>query len=334
MNETLPKPANSDSGLRGTALKRAPELLSVGQETAALDRLCRFLNNPAVSGAESEQSSSTLNPSSGTQMPTDPALQLQPVIVHSEAAAPALIPTGLSFTKLFFTGRLGVGKDYVASKIGAEIHGFSEPLYALASHFFGIPVDANTNKDLPGIREFLQRAGMWGRRHISKDYPLTTERAAFSAMIREHGARHCFKQELGVDWGSYGTDANLWLNAALVRIAISEAPRVAITNVRFDNEFKSLSENGFVNWHVMANPKELEARQLKRGIQPGSAVLKDTSEALADKLDRQVIATVSKQRVGPKLRVIWNSDVPAPSNRLWTLQEFITAAQPAVAAQE
>jgi hypothetical protein len=338
MNSELPKPDTTDNGLRGSTLKRPMDRAQMGQDTAALNALCGFLNvttersekdvDPrSVRSAPLPPASTPADSTGATMLASDPIMtsvvmpeqQLAPA---ATTAAPEVPVAGL--TRFFTTGRMCVGKDYIATKIGAEVHGFSEPLYALASYFFGFPVDANTNKDLPGMREFLQRAGMWGRQHISNDYPLTTERAAFIAMIRGL-PENTFPSTLGVSWHNYGTDENLWLNAALVRIALSNSERVAITNTRFENEFKKLSENGFVNWHVMTSPGELQARQAKRGVKPGAASLRDVSESLADKLDRQVIKTVSAQRNGPKLRVVWNSDTPPPSPRLWTVAEFVRA---------
>lgn len=332
MNESLNKPNHgNDNGLKGSQLKRPMDKDLMGTDTASLNALCAFLNNPAVTGAEVPKGESTkvivettpTDISGATMIASDPATTGGPVTVMPEAAP--VPPAPQNFSRLFFTGRLGVGKDHMAGLIGAEVHGLSEPLYAMASYFFGIQVDANTNKELPGIREFLQKVGMWGRRHIANDYPLSPERAVFIDTIQRIGA-DAFDSKLGVSWHHYGTDENLWLDAAIVRMALSEAPRQAVTNVRFANEFKRMSEQGFINWHVMTTPAELQSRQAKRGVKPGEASLKDVSEALADALDRQVVKTVSAQKNGPMLRVIWNSNTPPPSPRLWTVAQFVGAA--------
>jgi hypothetical protein len=160
---------------------------------------------------------------------------------------------------------------------------------------------------------------------VNAQYPLTTERAIFITAIRSLAESGVLEKSLGVDWSNFGRSENIWIDAALSRVA-ADVGRVAITNVRFANEFRKLSEVGYSNWHVMTTPAEWQARLAARKIQPNDPVLKDTSEQLAANLDAQVIGTISKQRVGPKLRVIWNSTTPPPSPRLWTVAEFLKAS--------
>jgi hypothetical protein len=242
--------------------------------------------------------------------------------------APA-VPKSVNIQHAFYTGRICSGKDYIAGLTGAHVEGFARPFYSLATFFFGVPVDENTNNNLPGMREFLQRVSLWGGGQVSAQYPYSTERAIFITAVRSLAASGVLEKSLGVDWEQFGRNENIWLDAALARVSGAEGGiggRVAITSARFANEFKKLSEVGFVNWHVMTTPKEWEARLSARKIQPNDPSLKDVSEQLAASLDNQVVQTISKQKVGPKLRVIWNSDTQPPSPRLWTVSEFLKAA--------
>ena len=65
-------------------------------------------------------------------------------------------------------------------------------------------------------------------RSISNDYPLTTERAAFIDIVRTSChpwvSPESPRSKLGVKWYEYGANEDLWLNAALVRIAVANSP--------------------------------------------------------------------------------------------------------------
>jgi hypothetical protein len=312
--------------------------MALGNDVAAINNLVGFLNSPLNAGelapgeiSVAEAMANTLPDANeqASQAAANPRAR-QPV--SKIAALPEPEPTleeapGFNMARAFYTGRLCVGKDYVAKLTGAKIEGFAEPLYALAEYFFGVKVTADKNKDLPGMRAFLQTVGQWGRGAVSKEYPFSAARAAFIGAVRSAGANDEFSPNLGVNWADYGCTENLWLNAALVRIAVAKHERVAITNVRFSNEHKELMAQGFVNWHVMTSPKEWQERLEKRGLKVDAPVLKDTSEQLAAHLDRQVIDEISRSKNGRKLRVIWNSATPCPSARLWTVSQFLAAAK-------
>lgn len=224
--------------------------------------------------------------------------------------------------KFFFTGRLAAGKDYLANAIGAKVISFAEPLYAMASYYFDIEVTADKNKDLPGVRDFLQKVGQWGRAVVSPAYPLTPERALFTAQVRLDGSAACFGHK-EIDWSDFGKDPGIWLNAALARATDETAPRLAITNCRFANEFESLSKAGWKHYHVMCSAKTWAARLAKKNLTTESPELKDTSEQLAIKLDSSVIKQVSAQKTGATLRAVWCDDVPKPSNRLHSVSSLL-----------
>lgn len=223
--------------------------------------------------------------------------------------------------KIFYTGRLKAGKDFVATKSGATIFSFAEPLYFLLRYFFGV-----TDKDANGAREFLQRTGQWGRGVVNAEYPLSTERATFLRMmagqINCRFGEHAELDALMVDWDDFGVNNDIWLNSLVTRMEASSAARKATTNVRFSHEFKRLTEAGYLHYHVMTSPREWEDRIKVAGLDPQNPALHGYSESLAISLDKKVIAATMKQRTGGKLNVIWNSTKPVPSPRLYTVDEF------------
>lgn len=336
-------------------LKRPLDRLSLGNDAAAINSLVGFLNSPLMETAAPKTSDGEMDAATALMQttPTDeaqaaqvsanpnarhkagPPLSVTPVVsTAAESALPSFVPAP-TLSKVFFTGGLCVGKDYVATLAGLPIEGFARPLYALAQHFFGTPVDANNNnKDgVPGMRAFLQTVGQWGRGTVNAQYPVTPARAAFAYVVRSLGASGMLPTDLGVAWDTFGSNENIWLDAALSRIAAAGTERISITNVRFGNEFKRLTQAGFTNFHVITTPAERIERLAKRGLTPQSPVLADVSEHLARALDKKVIEQLSGSRNGPKMRVIWNSSSPCPSARLWTLAEW-TAANTAGTATE
>lgn len=318
--------------LKDRALKRPLDRSAMGGDVGALNNLLGMLNNPAITGAAAPKPGDDGAEGDGaTQLPADPA------VAASRKVAPALKPvtpaprrkiTGLKFA---FTGRLKAGKDYVAAALNAKIFGFADPLYALQDHFFGThAVTDPKQKDIPGARQFLQTVGQWGWGAVNEKYQLTPARAAFITMIRSLGAAGVFPAELQVDWESYGKDKEIWVKAALRRIdefiAANPGQRIAIVNARFDHEFKPLKEAGFEHYHVMCSSKTWAERIAKAGLNEKSPAVLDMSEKLAHALDQNVIKQISAQKSGPMLKAIWNDSVPSPSQRLYSLQNFLQEA--------
>ena len=291
-------------------LKRAPEFTGATSEASALNAMVSDMNKLA----------GVVPPRSARPSIAAPKLV---------AELPTPIPTNAARlgNRLFFTGRLGVGKDYVGAAIGGSRFGFADPIYEVASFLFGVPMDGNsTNRDLPGMRKFLQQVGQWGRGESSPEYPFTPERAIFCSLIRSLGGSGLLPKE--VVWSGYGSDNMIWVSAMLLRVreAVKANPdqRIFNTNVRFKHEFEPLLTEGFEHWHVMCSPKMHESRLAKRGLTLKSPEVSDVSEKLAAALDADVIKKISTLRDGPKLRVVWNdSSVPAPSRRFYTLAEFL-----------
>lgn len=277
---------------------------SPAKDAAGLNSLLGFMNDPRVSGAVVPKGAvATVI----TETPTEVKQPTPPPPVSPPTAAPTL-------RRVFLTGRFKVGKDHIAALAGCKIFNFADPLYFLAEHFFGQqPKDA--------ARSFLQKVGQWGRGTVSAEYPLTPERALFIKMIRSefgHGT------EQGVNWGSYGQNENIWLDSLIARTAAEPSGNLmAVSGVRFQNEYTRLAAEGFIPFHVMTSGTTWTARIQAVGLTPDSPACKDVSEQLAVALDQNVVKTLSQAKHGPKLRCVWSDDkVAPPSGRLLTVGEF------------
>lgn len=321
-------------------------------EEQALRGLIDFLNNPTITGVapltpeqQAEVAASFTPPRRPEHMRGAPSTavdlpakqigavvnnDLTPSPVREEAptpdkvVAPPVTPVPLG-RKLFFTGRLCVGKDFVANKIGADIFGFADPIYSLAEYLLHIKVNANEGKDLPGVRKFLQTVGQWGRNEVSAQYPHTTERSMFNLMIRSMANQ----LSGGVDWQKFGISPDLWIAGLLQRVAdLGEdwSNRICITNCRFPNEYKRLSAAGFEHWHVVCAPQTWLARLAEKKLDAKSPEALDTSEKLAADLNADLTKKLSAQKHGPKMRVVWSDSAPPPSSRLYTVEQFVSIA--------
>lgn len=316
--------------LKPAPLKRPLDRQAMGGDVAALNGLINMMNDPRITGAEVPKGADVLavDRTGATMIQTDPVLsqliKTKPLLLQN----PIIARGPLNHAKIFYTGLIGAGKDFVAEATGAIIFGFAEPLYHLAEYFFGVTVNAKEGKQLPGVRQFLQVAGAWGRAEVTEQYPLTPARACFISMIRSLGEANRFDPKYEVDWSSYGRNKDIWLNATNNRvedfIAKNPGVRVAITNVRFQNEYKKMQELGWSHIHIMCAPET----RLKR-VTVG-ADSKDASEKLAAFLNNDVTRQISAQPNGVKLRAIWNDSVPAPSPRLYTVPEFLAGFVPAI----
>lgn len=293
--------------------KRPLDRSNMGNDVAALNNLVGFLNNPNVTGARV------------------PVNEPAPIPVPVSEPQPEAIPTKEVPTvgkRVFLTGRLAIGKDYVAEQIGAPVFGFADPIYSIAQYGFGVEVTSSKNKDLPGMRQFLQQAGQWGRADVDEAYPYTPARMAFCIMIRALGAQGAIDPDgkLCVDWKNFGLDPLIWSNALVNRVNVflnaTPGSRVTNTNVRFKHEYGALKDAGWEHYHVMASPATWAGRLKTKGLTSESSQLKDKSEHLATFLDQEVTKTISREPRGKMLRVVWNDATPPPSPRIMTLSQF------------
>jgi hypothetical protein len=218
--------------------------------------------------------------------------------------------------KIALTGRLRVGKDHVAENCGGTIIGFADPFYVIAEYMTGFD---RTHKDtVPGLRELYQKIGQWGRGDLTKEYPITPERALFTAWVKSGDAA---KLVPGVDWSLWGK-GNIWIDYVMRRAEEDPANRIFTTNCRFKLEYDTFLEASWDHWHVMCSRETYEERLRAVNMTLADPRIKDVSEQLADALDKAVVAAIKNQPVGPKLKVIWNDQRPSPNERLQTLTEF------------
>jgi hypothetical protein len=305
-----------------------PPAPRISNEVATLDSHLALLNSIPQIGAPDGVAPPPDVAAGGLPTPglVIPAPEESPFITDTPPPAAEPAPRA-GVQKLFFTGRLKSGKDHVAKAAGATIFGFADPLYAIAAHFFNLPVNANEGKDAPGMRAFLQTAGQWGRAVVSEQYPLTPARALFVKAVREaadSGKLGCPE----VEWIAYGVNPDIWLNACIFRaelyINANPGKRVAITNCRFVNEFQRLQEEGFEHYHCMCGSKTWAARLAESKLTLESPSVRDTSEQLAAKLDQSVIQQLSAQKSGAMLKAIWSDPrAPKPSARLHSVDSFL-----------
>lgn len=284
-------------------------------DAKGLSSLVSFMNDARISGAVVPKGAVTVEaskPPGATAVPIKAAPIVEQPTPQSPAASQGTVAPTLR--RVFLTGRFKVGKDHIAVQAGCKIFNAADPLYFLAAYFF-----AGQKKD--DTRAFLQTVGQWGRGTVSAEYPLTPERALFIKKIHSEFG-HGMTQE--VHWGSYGQNENIWLDSLIARAAKETAETsVAVSGVRFNNEYAALSAAGFIPFHVMTSGSTWAARLQAVGLTPDSPACKDVSEQLAVALDKKVVETLSKTKHGPKLRCVWSDDKLAPpSGRLLTVGEF------------
>jgi hypothetical protein len=145
------------------------------------------------------------------------------------------------------TGRAGSGKDTVAEYIQKHYQ-FTQ--YALAD-----PIKR-------GIEAMLGvPAWVW------------TDRAAKEATISWLGkSPRQLAQTLGTEWGRRQVRDDLWLQLGLRRwdvVRRSQAPRLVISDVRFDNEAVAIKMSGGSVWRVVREEApDIAAHESERGINP------------------------------------------------------------------
>ena len=185
-----------------------------------------------------------------------------------------------------FTGRICAGKDYVAGLGSLQSASMAEPLYKLSELFWDLGASARDRRP-EGLREFWQAVGQWGKGIVSPKYPVTPERAAFEAFVREKADQllvRRFGTNFEVAWDTYGQNPAIWADALLVRLA-KQPPglRFGVTNLRFQVEIDPFVARQWPIVHVTASPATLRARQEAQGIRPGAT--EDISEAYATQVD-------------------------------------------------
>lgn len=324
--------------LTNSKLRKPLDKSNMGGDVASLKQLIGLMNNPLITGAdvppEAQQQINAVFNSEAVKpfvqnnlSPTSTAPSPTTERAVSASVPPNVIDNPVSLgRKIFFTGRLCAGKDFTAAYIGANVFGFADPIYALTEYLHNVKVTATQGKDLPGIRQFLQTVGQWGRNEVNTKYPLNAERAMFCMMIRSLASHNCLMSEglhLGVDWGMFGLTPDLWIDGLLKRVEVApEGQRIAVTNCRFANEYKRLVAAGWQHWHIICSPQQWLARLAILNLDANSPTVSDMSERLAIDLNADLTRKLSANKNGNKMRVVWSDPSSSPSNRIYSLAEF------------
>lgn len=248
----------------------------------------------------------------------------------------------LKHATIGFTGSLGAGKDFVAAEMGAAKESMAEPLYAMTDFFLGYGSHDRSQELPPGLRECWQTFGQWGKGIVSKQYPLTPERAAFEQRVRERMRQdliHYRGNTFGVRWEDYGRDDALWIDAMVRRLsrvplaADAKKTLTAVTNLRYEVEADAFVGCGWPVVHVLASPATLRERQEAQGVSEEARC--DVSERLAHDINDLCYHVCYRSVPTPDLRdwlddngfgwidaVVWNDDKNPPPT-----DEFLTVGQ-------
>lgn len=311
----------------------APKPVDLGPEFARLEQLTRDLNkakHPAIAVPEgvkvnngeysadsgADGATTTLNdPIFGSTIPKSGGKTVKETLVLPQSASapsgassaveltpPAVVeppipaaPT-VSLHRVFFTGRSGVGKSWLAHQMGALEFCIQDPITAVLTEQFGeiksVPMDL--------VNLIIQ----WGEGVITKDIPLTATRLLFQSFA---------KAQFGEDFGKTGFWARRLIDSALA----ADGP-VAITTVTDAAIFNALKDAGFQHFHVMASNTTVNNRSRRA----------TANNKLAEHLDNQIIKALSLEKNGEKLKAVWCDNVVAPmSNRLFDVGGFLAMAR-------
>jgi hypothetical protein len=284
-------------------------LTGASSESAILKQLSGIINMDGV-GEDDGPNGFSVPPKDS--IPTADQQQVTAPLIAKPVAA--LAPKRQLPSNIFLTGRMKVGKDFILQTLGYVIHGFADPLYKIQSYFF-----LGADKQTPGARTFLQKVGQWGRGIKNDSYPISTERAVFETLMRAAGPLI----DTSVRWEAFGRSDLIWVNALLHRIATKgieekteKVEGVGVSNVRFENEMKTLAEAGMKHFHVMCSPETWSKRLRESGLTPQSPAVSDLSEKLAVFMDDDALKHARLKPNGGKLAVNWNDPgVRCPSRR-------------------
>jgi hypothetical protein len=294
--------------LKETKLARPLDKSVLSNDSATLRALTGMLNNPAITGAVVEKEERYDAPA-GKGGATIPPSGVGPAETISAAttfpaAAPLAPPAPVAPPKignrLLFTGRSVTG---LAAGIGAKLFIIGAPAAELAQMFFG----STWRVVAPGAENFLATIKAWGSAEVSEKFPLTPARATFITMIRSMANSKLMPE--GINWGTFGSNEGFWIDVAVASAAEAASnSRVILSGISSKIEFDYFRAKGFQHWHIMGKP--------------GAPAINE----LATALDNDVTKQISVTRSGAKLRCIWAENAPAPSERFWRLNEFVSAA--------
>lgn len=300
-----------------------PKNADVGAEFARLEQLTRDLNkarHPSIavpdgvkvasdgeysapSGADGA-TTTLADPIFGSPIPktqsvvqqaiAEPQAQPQPV---APPPPPPPQPQSIDLSRIFFTGRSGVGKTHLAGLLGAAEFCIQDPILRMLSEEF-----AELKGNYP--YDFINLVILWGEGVITDKVPITATRILFSREAKRL-------------WGSEFGTSGFWTRR-LLDAALEHDGQSVVTTVTDEKQFTALKEAGLVHFHVMCSNPSLQQRQRRKGA----------NDALANTLDNQVMKALSMQREGPKIRAIWcDSTAPPLSSRLYDIGGFLAEAK-------
>jgi hypothetical protein len=228
-----------------------------------------------------------------------------------EPSVPSLDDDGV-----VLTGRRRAGKDHVAETNGYVIYGFADPMYDLAEHFIG-----SSDKEKPGVLDFIYRIGAWGRGDVNEEYPLTPERKRITEDIRETATQFT---SIGsaTQWQSFGKYPSFWTQILENRIRQSDEDRIAVTNARFPNELRRMCKNAGLNhYHVMCAE---ETRMDRLGEEEYHGPSSDPEDL---PVTEQMAAHFDRAARGCDVDTSDNSDLTVGDRRMYDLSRQMEAVQ-------
>lgn len=280
------------------------------EQNQAAHMLAETLGGPS---AEEQAAQVAANPHlkgrKGPGKPPAPAVDGQPVVSPiAESAAQYIPPAGLSVpsatvsstisasasalqaspvSKIFFTGRSGVGKSFLVGLVGARVLEFQMPLGLVWTG----PVPS---------ADVVARLIAWANGVFNPTYPNNTERVAFVQLAR-----------MLFDLPEFGRE-NFLVKHLISEAAHVDSGIVAVTDVQTAAEFKLLQEAGFRHFHVSASQTTMASRNKRQ-----------RDEALAAHLDGQASGLMQREPQGDKKPVVWSDPITAsPCARFYTPEEF------------
>lgn len=204
----------------------------------------------------------------------------------TERNTPPVPPLTQKSRKLVFTGR---NLTALVDQLDATHFSLTDGATALAEL-----LTEGITTGTPGYGDLLNTLIAWGNSEYSDQFPLSPERLLFCNMVRALPG-----------YQEFGNGKAYWTDALVTEAHSMDFDDLVvftgIVDIAALNYFKA---QGFQHWHVTG---------------PANAKV----DPLSHQCDQDVIRTLSKDRNGPKLRVIWSPETPCPSPRLWTVQEFL-----------
>jgi len=211
--------------------------------------------------------------------------------------------------KLALSGLMFAGKDHIAKQAGFQALGFADAIYKIVKHYW-----KSDDKNNPEIRKALQCVGQLGRGNRSTEVQkfFKNQPQAFIRQLQQDWLI-ILGHEYGTSWSQYGERPDFWVQILLERLEkFPQDIRIAVTNVRFENELDALHKVGFHHYLVACTE---ETRRMR------GTVIEETHNDISEQYAKWLLQTL------PDNRVIWNDKLKMPEGKkyLWA-EEFIKLA--------